>query len=130
MGGAVKQVAVELETKTARKQDTMSKASDKRDAKIAKELAAAQLVTVAVVPALAALPKMPKAARKPKALVPCGCGCGGTTTRSFAPGHDSRLKGWVLRVERGVVKLADIPDGERQAVKAAIAAKASATKAA
>lgn len=80
---------------------------------------AVETVVVAVpVPKLAPLPKMPKAARKPKPLHACACGCGGTTAGRFAPGHDSRLKGWALRVERGVVKLADIPDGERQAVQA------------
>lgn len=111
----------------------MSKRSDKRDAKIAAELAAANQTTPAtpVSVGLVALPKLPKAARKPKPLVPCACGCGSTTTRTFAPGHDSRLKGWVLRVERNIVKLADIPDGERQAVAAHMkAAKAAQTAAA
>lgn len=82
--------------------------------------------TEIVTPALMSLPKLPKAARKPKPLHACACGCGGTTTARFMPGHDSRLKGWVLRVERNIVKLADIPEGERQAVAAHMkAAKAT-----
>lgn len=32
---------------------------------------------------------------KPK-LNHCLCGCGGTTRKTFAPGHDARLKGWML----------------------------------
>lgn len=74
------------------------------------------------VQALPPLPKMPKAkkARPPKE---CGCGCGNMTKGgNFIPGHDARLHGWALRVERGVVKLADIPDGERQAVAKLMAA--------
>lgn len=78
-----------------------------------------------VAPKLPALPKLPKAARKPKPLHACSCGCGGTTFGKFCPGHDSRLHGWVLRVEKAVVKLADIPDGQRQAVEAALKAKGS-----
>lgn len=81
-------------------------------------------------PKLPALPKLPKAARKPKPLHACSCGCGGTTFGRFCPGHDSRLHGWALRVEKGVVKLEAIPDGERQAVDAFLKAKAKATKAA
>lgn len=65
---------------------------------------------------LPALPKLPKAARKPKAKRSCLCGCGQQTASRFCPGHDSRLKGWALRVERGVVRVAEIPDGEREAV--------------
>lgn len=67
------------------------------------------------------LPKMPRLKRLPKAKTnDCRCGCGTKTANKFAPGHDSRLKGWMLRIERGLLKLEDIPDGERQAVEAAI----------
>lgn len=69
---------------------------------------------------LAPLPALPKSARKARPTQPCECGCGTPTSARFAPGHDSRLRGWILRVERGVVKLAEIPNGERQAVKAAM----------
>lgn len=50
-----------------------------------------------------ALPKLPKSARK---QVPCECGCGATTGRRFAPGHDAKVLAWTLRVERGLVELA------------------------
>lgn len=73
---------------------------------------------------LPALPKLPRAPRKPKPVRPCECGCGGSTKSRFVPGHDGRLHGWVLRVERGVIKLADIqPEGVQIAVAAALRAK-------
>lgn len=80
-----------------------------------------------VVTRLPALPKLPRAPRKPKPVRPCECGCGGSTKSRFVPGHDGRLHGWVLRVERGVVKLADIqPEGVQIAVAAALRAKQAA----
>lgn len=39
---------------------------------------------------------------------PCCCGCGQLTGREFAQGHDARLKGWLLRLERGEVGLAEV----------------------
>lgn len=39
----------------------------------------------------------------------CECGCGGPTKNRFMPGHDSILRAWVLRVERGVMRLDEIP---------------------
>lgn len=39
---------------------------------------------------------------------PCECGCGGTTKSRFVPGHDSILKGLVLRVLLGKVTLEDL----------------------
>lgn len=44
------------------------------------------------------LPKLPKATRSN----PCECGCGGFSQNRFVPGHDSILKGMILRVERDV----------------------------
>lgn len=67
---------------------------------------------------LAALPKMPKSARKDRPKHDCGCGCAGQTANNFLPGHDSRLRGWALRIQADVVKLKDVPDGERQKVTA------------
>lgn len=47
----------------------------------------------------------------------CECGCGGSTKNRFMPGHDSKLGAWVLRVERGVMRLDEIPhDGIKAAV--------------
>lgn len=75
---------------------------------------------------LQALPPLPRAPRASKpASNPCACGCGHLTKSTFVPGHDSRLRGWVVRVERGVVALADIPDGEREAVQREMARKAA-----
>jgi hypothetical protein len=54
---------------------------------------------------------------------PCSCGCGGLTQSRFMPGHDSRLRAWVLKVERGLVALDQIPDGERQAVEGEVTRK-------
>lgn len=71
------------------------------------------------VPKLPALPKLPKA-RKPKPLVACECGCGGTTTRRFCPGHDGRLHGWVLRVERGLVTLDQVEASDGPGTRAAV----------
>jgi len=72
------------------------------------------------------LPPLPRGANKQKPLVPCGCGCGSQTRSKFAPGHDSRLRGWALRVARNMVKLDEIvtvykcSEGERNAVEAHI----------
>jgi hypothetical protein len=65
---------------------------------------------------MAKLPRLPRKS-KDKPEHPCECGCPGMTKSHFCPGHDGRPKGWMLRVDRGVVKLADIPDGERQVVE-------------
>lgn len=40
--------------------------------------------------------RVAKADRKP-----CRCGCGRETNSAFAPGHDGRVCGWVLAIERG-----------------------------
>lgn len=68
------------------------------------------------------LPPLPRAAGKPKPFKDCGCGCGMKTRSEFAPGHDSRLRGWALRVARGIVTVEGIRelagDGEANAVAA------------
>lgn len=78
----------------------------------------AQTVTAAdgTVKTLTALPKLKKSARKDRPKHDCGCGCGGQTPNSFLPGHDSRLRGWALRIQADVIKLKDVPEGERQKV--------------
>lgn len=65
-----------------------------------------------------ALPPLPKMAKKSKNPQPCGCGCGNATGSIFVPGHDGRLRGWTLRIERKLIKLEDVPAGERVAVEA------------
>jgi hypothetical protein len=66
------------------------------------------------------LPKTPIAKRTKKAKPPqsCSCGCGGQTRGGrFIPGHDSRLHAWALRVERAVIKISEVPEMHRDAVK-------------
>jgi hypothetical protein len=67
------------------------------------------------------LPPLPKTKRAPKKKTPkeCECGCGAMTAGGrFIPGHDSKLNAWCLRVERGVIKIADIEhEGIREAVR-------------
>lgn len=71
---------------------------------------------------LAALPTMPKMPRAPKAKTNlCGCGCGQLTGNTFVPGHDSRLRGWALRISRDL-PTTGITDGEKKAAKAFLAA--------
>ena len=75
---------------------------------------------------LPALPRMAKATKP--ASIPCECGCGLLTKSRFFPGHDSRLRGWCLRVERKLITLDQVPDGpnggERAAVKRELAKRA------
>ncbi len=79
-------------------------------------------VVTAALPTLPALPKLPKLKRTPKAATtPCGCGCGTLVARTFAPGHDSRLHAWVIRVERGLVAVA--PEPHTSAVVEAVEAR-------
>lgn len=55
------------------------------------------------------LPKLPKGARKAKPPKPCACGCGFQTAGGqFIAGHDGRLKGLAMRVQRGVMTLDDV----------------------
>lgn len=70
-----------------------------------------------------ALPPLPRAKRAKKTVPKdCECGCGGETRGGrFIPGHDSKLKAWTLRVERGLMKVSDIEhEGTRNAVKRAM----------
>lgn len=76
---------------------------------------------------LPALPSLPSASRA-RRLRACACGCGGTTQGTFVPGHDSTLKAWVIRVERGIIDATpeDIPHaGLLAAVKNVLAIRAS-----
>ena len=76
------------------------------------------------------LPPLPRAGKKQKPQVECMCGCGELTRSKYAPGHDSYLRGWVLRVERGYVKISEVPEQHQAAVKREMKAnKAKAAKA-
>lgn len=103
-----------------------TKLADFAKAKTAKEAKAAKAPKEAKEPKLdqsgvRKLPPLPrKASASNKPLVDCGCGCGVKTKSKFAPGHDSRLRGWSIRVARDLVKLEAIPDGEREMVTAHI----------
>lgn len=71
------------------------------------------------------LPAMPrlKRTRKPKAPKVCACGCGNMTKGGrFVPGHDARLHGWALRVERKVCTLEDVAKADGQGVADAVKA--------
>ena len=74
----------------------------------------------------AKLPALPRGATKQKPEVDCACGCGAQTRSTFYPGHDSRLKGWALRIARNVLTLDDMVEkfqcveGEKVAVAAYI----------
>lgn len=76
---------------------------------------------------LPALPKLP-AKRKAKPPQDCACGCGGQTKGGrFIAGHDARLHGYALRVERGLMTPAQVEEhsgsaGVRKAVVAYLAA--------
>lgn len=66
------------------------------------------------------LPPLPRAGKKQKPQKPCECGCGEMTRSRFAPGHDSYLRGWVLRVEREIVKIGEVPEQHQAAVRKAL----------
>lgn len=46
---------------------------------------------------------------KPKTKMACSCGCGALTANAFAPGHDNRYYGQVVRGERPVTDLDIFP---------------------
>ena len=55
--------------------------------------------------------------KKEKVVKPCRCGCGGQTTAFFVPGHDARFKGWLLKVEKGEKKVAELPEAVQKGYK-------------
>lgn len=59
------------------------------------------------------LPALPAINGKSGATHPCCCGCGMPTKRSWYPGHDGRATGWAVRIERGIIKIDDVPENER-----------------
>ncbi len=103
---------------------SFAKAKNAADAKKADAKVAATKASKTGKDGLPKLPSLPRGAGKPKAEKPCECGCGLMTKSRFAPGHDSRLKGWAIRIARKQVKLEDITgkyecsQGEQDAVEA------------
>lgn len=71
------------------------------------------------------LPPLPKSPGKPKPEKPCACGCGDMTKSVWAPGHDSYVRGWAIRVERKYQKMEDVPEAQREAVKRMIKERAA-----
>lgn len=64
------------------------------------------------------LPRLPRAPRKSKTGRPCECGCAVMTRGGrFYPGHDSKLYAWARRVERGIIKIGEVPEVHREAVR-------------
>lgn len=77
---------------------------------------------------LPSLPSLPSSARSKNR--PCECGCGTLCGNRFAPGHDSKLRAWVMRVERGIIAIEDIGhEGLEAAVARELGLKKPATKA-
>jgi len=58
-------------------------------------------------------PKAPK----PRKTHDCVCGCGIETLSVFAPGHDARVKGLLLKVERGELSRDAVPESLAPFVK-------------
>lgn len=44
----------------------------------------------------------------------CACGCKSPTARTFAPGHDAKLKSLVLQVVRDEIPVTKIPKEARE----------------
>lgn len=80
-------------------------------------------------PAMPAMPSMRKGSNRPTR--PCACGCGQPTKATWHPGHDGRATGWAIRIERGIIKMGEIPANERAgaAIMTERRAKAKATEA-
>lgn len=57
-----------------------------------------------------------KAAKAPKTVRKCYCGCGEETTSYFAPGHDARWHGWVKKLASGVLKPADLTSQQKKSL--------------
>lgn len=53
-------------------------------------------------------PKVPKEKKLPSTQN-CLCGCGLETGGKFRPGHDAKVKGLLGKVEKGILKFADLP---------------------
>jgi hypothetical protein len=116
---------VEIPRATDEKPKAEKRAPRKRAPKKEKEEEKAARVPPLSLQKLAPMPKR-KGGLRP--LHDCECGCGGKTQARFVPGHDSILRGWMLRVERGLIKLSEMEKygalpGQRKSVEAHLRAK-------
>lgn len=76
---------------------------------------------------MVSLPSLPRLSAVTR---PCACGCGGATKSTWVSGHDGRATGWALRVERGLLKLEDVPANERKGAEIMLARHAAKRKSA
>jgi len=67
-----------------------------------------------------------RVAKVAKVAKPCKCGgCGHTTKSEWASGHDGYCTGWAVRVEKGLITLANVPDAFVNGVVSRLMARAA-----
>lgn len=71
-----------------------------------------------------AKPPVAKSAKSAKTAKParektnaCKCGCGDKTGGHFVPGHDARFKGWMIKIERGLMSPDELKKSVREAYR-------------
>lgn len=77
----------------------------------------------------APLPSLPSSGRRNRPVRPCLCGCGRGTKGTWFPGDDGRATGWAVRIERGLLKIEDVPANERAGAEFMLRRRANATTA-
>jgi hypothetical protein len=53
--------------------------------------------------------------KTPKTVRKCACGCGEETMGHFYTGHDARFKAWMVKIERGVMQIEELPKALQKA---------------
>lgn len=86
----------------ARRSSKDARVRANREAGIGVSKAERKLAGAALLASRAAKPKPERTVK------PCACGCGEETTAYFAPGHDARFKGWLLKIEKGIAEPKDL----------------------
>lgn len=76
------------------------------------------------------LPALPSMRNGSGAPHPCICGCKQPTKRTWYPGHDGRATGWATRIERGIIKIDDVPANEQAGARYMLQRRANDRKAA
>lgn len=105
--GATKSVKSVKEKEAARRQSLASK-------KVA-GIPGAEKIKRPLTGAAAAAKANAKKNTTPKESRSCVCGCGQQTFGYFAPGHDARFKGWMIKVERGGMPVNELPKSVQKA---------------